>query len=85
MGEPKTIKFVKMKFPQGNQKDLEFMLIKTINQNTFDVFLGMGWDNAYRFKIKFGKEQNQLFQVKGNRFPKQELALLQEKYNAKTF
>jgi hypothetical protein len=58
------------------------MKIIQCNHNTFDVFLGIGWDNASRFKIKFGKEKNQLFQIKGIRIPKAVLTSLQETYNA---
>ena len=60
------------------------VVIKKINNNTFDAFYGEGWDNAGRFKIKFGKNApNQLFQIKGTRFPKPEMNELLEKYNAK--
>jgi len=67
------------------------MIIKTCNKNTFDLFLGEGWENWSRWKIKFGKPAhsglagtpNQLFQVKGTRIPKADLIQLQETYNAK--
>ena len=58
------------------------MLVKKVNHNTIDVFLGTGWENWSRFKIKFGKEHNQLFQVKGTRLPRAELTALQQQYNA---
>lgn len=59
------------------------MVIKKINHNTIDCFLSEGWEQWGRFKIKFGKELNQLFQIKGIRFPKEELKRLEEKYNQK--
>jgi len=59
------------------------MIIKTCNKNTFDLFLGEGWENWSRWKIKFAKPHNQLFQVKGTRIPKADLIQLQEQYNAK--
>ena len=60
------------------------MLIKKVNNNTLDVFIGIGFDYWGRFKIKFGKNApNQLFQIKGTRFPKSEMNELLEKYNAK--
>lgn len=58
------------------------MKILKINHNTIDVFIGTGWDNWSRFKIKFGKEHNQLFQVKGSRLPKTEQQALFEQYKA---
>lgn len=62
-------------------QDKSPMVIKKINHNTIDCFLQEGWDQWGRFKIKFGKDQNQLFQIKGNRFPKDALSTLEEKYN----
>lgn len=60
------------------------VITRKINNNTFDAFFGEGWGNAGRFKIKYGKgTPNQLFQIKGTRFPKQEMNELMEKYNAK--
>lgn len=58
------------------------LVIKKLNHNTIDAFIGTGWDAWARFKIKFGKEKNQLFQIKGINFPKEELLELQKKYNA---
>lgn len=59
------------------------MEIKQVNHNTIDVFTGIGWDFWGRFKIKFGKDKNELFQIKGNRLPKEDYTKLQEQYNAK--
>jgi len=58
------------------------MKILKVNHNTLDVFIGTGWDNWSRFKVKFGKEANQLFQVKGTRLPRAELVALQQQNNA---
>jgi len=58
------------------------MKILRVNHNTLDVFIGTGWANWSRFKVKFGKEHNQLFQVKGSRLPRTELTELQQQYNA---
>lgn len=57
------------------------MEIKKVNFNTIDVFLDKGWDFWGRFKIKFGKERNQIFQIKGNKFPKKDLSKLENIYN----
>jgi len=58
------------------------MIIKKVNHNTIDVFIGTGWENWSRWKIKFGKEHNQLFQVKGSRLPKTEQQALFSQYKA---
>ena len=58
------------------------MLIKKVNHNTIDVFTDIGWENWSRFKIKFGKEHNELFQIKGNRLQKHDLVVLKQQYNA---
>lgn len=58
------------------------LITKKVNNNTIDAFIGEGWDNWARFKIKYGKhnEPNQLFQIKGIRFPKAEMAELEAKF-----
>lgn len=58
------------------------LAIKKVNHNTIDVFHDTGWEAWGRFKIKFGKDANQLFQIKGNHLPKEELQELKKKYNA---
>lgn len=58
------------------------MKILKVNNNTIDVFLGEGWENWGRFKVKFGKQVTQLFQIKGTRFHKKDLTELEGKYNA---
>ena len=57
------------------------LVTRKVNHNTFDAFIGMGWENWSRWKIKFGKEKNELFQVKGVRFPQSKIAELVSKYN----
>jgi hypothetical protein len=59
------------------------LVTKKVNNNTFDAFIGEGWENWGRFKIKFGKEQKELFQVKGVRFPKAYITELTARYNSK--
>ena len=59
------------------------LLVKKVNHNTFDAFIGEGFSYWGRFKIKFGKEQNELFQVKGVRFPKAYITELTARYNSK--
>ena len=59
------------------------LITKKVNNNTFDAFIGEGWENHGRFKIKFGKERNEIFQVKGIRFPKTYMNELIAKYNSK--
>ena len=58
------------------------MIVKKVNNNTIDVFLGEGWENWGRFKIKYGKEHNQVFQIKGIRFSKHDFAEVERKQNA---
>lgn len=60
---------------------METIVVKKVNHNTIDVFIDSGWEAWGRFKIKFGKEHNQLFQTKGIRFPKEEMKELEKKYN----
>lgn len=57
------------------------LVVRKVNHNTIDVFIGTGWENWARFKIKFGKEKNELFQVKGIRFPQSKINELVSKYN----
>ena len=57
------------------------LVIKKLNHNTIDAFIGTGWENWSRWKIKFGKEKNELFQVKGIRFPQSKINELVSKYN----
>lgn len=59
------------------------MLIKKVNHNTFDLFLGEGWEGWSRWKIKFGKDLTQLFQIKGTHVPKSISHKLHEQYNSK--
>jgi len=60
------------------------MKIYPVNNNTVDVFLGEGWYNHARFKIKFNKSQgNQLFQIKGNRVPPSTMRELMTYYKDK--
>lgn len=61
---------------------MEAIVIKKVNHNTIDAFIDSGWEAWGRFKIKYGKDKNQLFQIKGIRFPKEEMAQLEKKYNA---
>ena len=61
---------------------MEAIVIKKVNHNTIDAFIDNGWEAWGRFKIKYGKEKNQLFQIKGIRFPKEEMKALEQKYNA---
>ena len=56
------------------------MLIKELNHNTIDVFVGQGWDNWGRFKIANKPDGKQLFQIKGNRFSKEDLNALAKHY-----
>lgn len=55
------------------------MITKRVNHNTVDVFIGEGWEGWSRFKIKYNKEGNQIFQIKGARLPKKQLIELEEK------
>lgn len=57
------------------------MLIKQLDHNTIDVFIGTGWDFWGRFKIAHKKNGIQLFQIKGTRFPKKEEEVLHNYYN----
>ena len=57
------------------------MLVKKVNHNTVDVFLEKGWEFWGRFKIKFGKESNEVFQIKGVHFPKYQVEALKQRYN----
>lgn len=57
------------------------MIIKKVNHNTVDVFLGKGWDFWGRFKIKFGKEHTQVFQINGTKFPKQDHEEVEMRFN----
>lgn len=59
------------------------VITKKLNHNTFDAFIGIGWENWGRFKVKFGKERNEIFQIKGIRFPQSKIAELVAKYNQK--
>ena len=58
------------------------LITKKLNNNTIDAFIGEGFENWARFKIKYGKhnEPNQLFQIKGIRLPKAEMAELEAKF-----
>ena len=58
------------------------LVTKKVNNNTIDAFIGEGWENWARFKIKYGKhnEPNELFQIKGIRLPKEDYAALYAKY-----
>lgn len=57
------------------------MVVKKVNHNTIDAFLDKGWDYWGRFKVKFSKEGNQVFQIKGTRFPNARIAELEARYN----
>lgn len=57
------------------------LVVKKCNHNTIDAFFGEGWTGWGRFKIKFGKEKNELFQIKGIRFPNSKINELVNKYN----
>ena len=57
------------------------LITRKVNHNTIDAFFGMGWEQWGRFKIKFGKDNNELFQVKGIRFPQTKINELISKYN----
>lgn len=57
------------------------LITRKVNHNTFDAFFGEGFTNWGRFKVKFGKDKNELFQIKGIRFPKQKMEELVTKYN----
>jgi len=59
------------------------LITRKLNHNTFDAFFGEGFFNWGRFKIKFGKEKNELFQIKGIRFPQAKIHELVSKYNSK--
>lgn len=57
------------------------MFIKKLNHNTYDVWIDKGWDFWGRFKIKYGKEHNQVFQVGGTNFPKEAIKHFEDKVN----
>jgi hypothetical protein len=57
------------------------MKIFRVNHNTFDAFINTGWEYWGRFKIKFGKEKNEIFQIKGNKFPINKIQELENRYN----
>ena len=59
------------------------LITRKVNHNTFDAFIGEGLDNCGRFKVKFGKEHNEIFQIKGIRFPQSKIKELINKYNMK--
>lgn len=46
------------------------MLIKQINKNLYDVFLGKGWNNWGRFLIKYTPTGKQIKQIRGIPFSK---------------
>jgi hypothetical protein len=58
------------------------MEIKQLNHNTIDVFIGKGWEQWGRFKIAHKQDGVKLFQIGGNRFPKEVQASLEKQYNA---
>jgi hypothetical protein len=49
------------------------MLIKPLNKNIVDVFLGKGWNNWGRFLLRFTPQGKQIKQIKGIPFTKAEL------------
>lgn len=57
------------------------LITRKINHNTFDAFFGMGFEQWGRFKVKFGKERNEIFQIKGIRFPNSKINELVARYN----
>lgn len=58
-------------------------MIKQVNFNTIDVFLGKGWDFWGRFKIAHKQDKTHLYQIAGTRFPNQEVEKLHNLYNSK--
>lgn len=57
------------------------MTIKYINHNTFDTWLGKGWDFWGRFKVAHKQDGAHLFQVGGNKFPQHEIEKLRKFLN----
>jgi len=52
------------------------MLVKHINNNTFDIFYDSGWENWARFK----HDGKQIVQIAGTSVPKQIHIFLSRKY-----
>lgn len=58
------------------------MLVKKVNKNTIDVFMGIGWEEWARFKISYKDKQNpKCYQVAGVKMSPNDVATLESKIN----
>lgn len=57
------------------------MLIKQVNKNISDAFIGKGFDNWGRFLIRYTPQGTVVKQIKGIPFKKEDLAQVEAHFN----